>query len=74
MNDIKIRFGNKLKKLRKEKTDLSQESFAAQIDLDRTYYSSIENGKRNVSLVNLEKISAGLGITLSELFSDIEKE
>ena len=74
MNDIKIRFGNKLKKLRKEKTGLSQESFAAQIDLDRTYYSSIENGKRNVSLVNLEKISAGLGITLSEIFSDIEKE
>ena len=74
MNDIKAKFGNKLKFLRKAKTNLSQESFANFIELDRTYYSSVENGKRNVSLINLEKIARGLEITLSELFDGIEKE
>lgn len=72
--DIKAKLGNKLKLLRKAKTNLSQESFANFIELDRTYYSSVENGKRNVSLINLEKIARGLGITLSELFDGIEKE
>ena len=74
MNDIKLRLGNKLKLLRKAKTNLSQESFANFIELDRTYYASVENGKRNISLINLEKIARGLGITLSELFDGIEKE
>lgn len=72
--DIRAKLGNKLKLLRKAKTNLSQESFANFIELDRTYYSSVENGKRNVSLINLEKIARGLGITLSELFDGIEKE
>ena len=71
---IKLKFGKRVKKLRKERTDLSQENFANSIDMDRTYYSSIENGKRNVSLVNIEKIAKGLDISLSELFENIEDE
>ncbi len=71
---IKQKFGERVKKLRKEKTDLSQENFANSIDMDRTYYSSIENGNRNVSLINIQKIANGLGISLSELFNDIENE
>lgn len=71
---IKEKFGKRLKKLRKEKTNLSQENFAYQIDMDRTYYSSVENGKRNISLENIEKIAKGLNITLEELFKNIEEE
>ncbi|HIU06629.1 MAG TPA: helix-turn-helix transcriptional regulator [Candidatus Onthoplasma faecigallinarum] len=71
---IKEKFGKRIKKLRKEKTDLSQENFAYLIGMDRTYYSSIENGNRNVSLINIEKIAKGLKITLSELFENIENE
>ena len=70
---IKTQFGAQVKKLRKEITGLSQESFAYSINMDRTYYCSIENGERNVSLENIKKIADGLGLTLSELFKGIEE-
>ncbi len=71
---IRKKFGARVKLLRKELTDLSQENFANLIDMDRTYYSSIENGNRNISLINIAKIASGLNITISELFKNIENE
>ena len=71
---IRKQLGLRLKKLRVTKTNLSQEEFAYSIDMDRTYYSSVENGNRNISLLNIKKISDGLGVTLEEMFQDIEKE
>ena len=71
---IRMQFGKRLRKLRKELTNLSQENFANHIGMDRTYYSSIENGNRNVSLLNILKIAEGLNITIAELFIDIENE
>ena len=71
---IRIQFGKRVKRLRKERTDLSQENFANLINMDRTYYSSIESGNRNVSLLNIQKIAQGLNVTLSELFENIEDE
>ena len=71
---IRKKLGLNLKKLRVTKTNLSQEEFAYSIDMDRTYYSSVENGNRNISLLNLKKIADGLGITLEEMFKDIETE
>lgn len=65
--DIKKKFGNRLKELREER-GLSQEKFALSIDMDRTYYASVESGKRNVSLENIEKIANGYHVKLSELF------
>ena len=62
--------GEKIKKLRIEK-GLSQEKFALLIDMDRTYFATVEMGKRNVSLHNIEKIAGGLGISISELFDGI---
>ena len=50
---------------------MSQEKFALKIGMDRTYYSSVESGKRNVSIINIEKIANGLGITISELFKGV---
>lgn len=67
---IKVKLGNKMKKLRKE-MGLSQEKFALSIDMDRTYYASVESGKRNVSIENIKKISDGLKITLEELFKGL---
>jgi len=66
-------FGNRIKQLREEKS-LSQEKFALSIGMDRTYYASVESGKRNISLVNIERISDGLEISISDLFSDIGGE
>jgi transcriptional regulator with XRE-family HTH domain len=39
------------------------------MNLRRTYYSGIERGVRNVSLVNIEKLSKGLKTSLPDLFS-----
>ncbi len=50
---------------------LSQEKFALKIGMDRTYYASVESGKRNISIVNIQKIANGLGVSLSELFRDM---
>lgn len=47
---------------------LSQEALALACDLDRTYIGGIERGERNVSLINIEKIAAGLGVPVRELF------
>ncbi len=63
-------FGNRVRALRKSK-GLSQEKLALQIGMDRTYFASVELGKRNISLLNLQKIAEGLDITLSELFQEI---
>ena len=68
---ILIEFGKRIKKLRKE-TGLSQEKFALKIGMDRTYYSSVESGKRNISLQNIEKIANGFEITISQLFNDLK--
>ena len=64
---VKERFGQRIKKLRNAK-GISQEKFALSIDMDRTYYASVENGKRNISINNIEKIANGLVIKLEELF------
>ena len=63
-------FGNRIRELRK-KTGLSQDKFALKIGMDRTYYASVESGKRNISLNNIKKIADGLGISLSELFCEL---
>ena len=63
--------GKRLQELRKERTGLSQEKFAFKIEMDRTYYASVEAGRRNISIVNIKKIADGLGVSLSELFEGI---
>jgi len=60
-------FGERIQNLRKQ-IGLSQEKFALQINMDRTYYASVEAGRRNISIRNIQKISEGLGVSLSELF------
>lgn len=67
---ITKRFGERIKELRNAK-GLSQEKFALSIDMDRTYYASVESGKRNVSINNIDKIARGLGVSLEELFKGL---
>ena len=62
--------GERIKELR-AKTGLSQEKFALSIDMDRTYYASVESGKRNVSINNIDKIARGFGVSLEELFKGL---
>lgn len=68
--DIRIRFGRAIRRIREEQ-GINQEEAAERCRLHRTYYSGIERGTRNVSLVNVEKISKGLKTNLPELFRRI---
>lgn len=63
-------FANRIKELRQQQ-GLSQEKFALKIDMDRTYYASVEAGKRNVSIKNIKKIADGFEISLEELFKNM---
>lgn len=70
MEDIKIKFGLKVKDLRITK-GYSQEKLAELADLDRTYIPGIESGKRNVSIVVVEKIAKAFTISMSELLNQL---
>ena len=62
--------GQRIRELRNNK-GISQEKFALSIGMYRTYFSSVEAGKRNISIVNIEKIAHGLDVSLSELFQGL---
>ncbi len=64
---ITVEVGNRIRYLRKQK-GLSQEKLALLADLDRTYLAGIESGKRNATIISLEKISNALEVTLKDLF------
>ena len=66
--DIKILVGKRVKELRNKKR-INQEELADLCDLDRTYITSVECGKRNISIVNIEKIAKALNVSLSEFFN-----
>lgn len=60
-------FGAKLRSLRQQK-GVSQEKLALDAGMDRTYVNSVENGKRNISLVNIVKLAKALGVRAGEFF------
>lgn len=62
-------FGSKVCLIRQEK-GISQEKLALEANVDRTYISDIENGKRNISLEIAYRVANALNIHLSELLSD----
>lgn len=66
--DIKEKIGDRIKELR-YKEGVSQEVFADMAHLDRTYINSVENGKRNISIVNIEKISKAFNLTPAQFFN-----
>ena len=65
--DIKEQFGKRIKFLRNQ-IGISQEELADRAEIDRTYITSVECGKRNISIVNVEKLSKALNVSLSKLF------
>jgi len=66
--EIQIQLGLRIKELRQTK-GLSQEALAFKAGIDRTYMTGVENGKRNVSIKNIEKILLALDITFSQFFN-----
>ena len=72
MEEILKALGSRIRKLR-SRQGYSQESFADKCGVHRTFMGTIERGESNLSFSNLVKVSQGLGITLSQLLSGIEK-
>lgn len=70
MEDVRIRIGKRIRQLRTA-NGVSQEAFAHQCGLDRTYISSVEAGRRNISIVAIEKVAKGLDVSLAELFEGL---
>lgn len=66
-----IKIGRKIRDLRKAK-GFSQENFAYEVGLDRTYMGSIERGERNLAAINLIKIAKALRVEVGELFGSIK--
>ena len=69
--DIKLRIGKRIKELRLKKS-ISQEQLALRAEIDRTYMTSVENGKRNISIQNIEKIINALETTFEEFFKGFD--
>lgn len=69
-HEITITFGSRIRALRTAR-GISQEELAIASNLDRTYIGGIERGERNLSLVNIVKISRALEVSLSDIFRSI---
>lgn len=66
------RLGAAIRK-RREQTGHSQESFADEIEVHRTYYSAIERGEQNITMETLEKVCKGLGAKMWEVLKDADQ-
>lgn len=66
--DIKVLVGKRVKELR-NRLGVSQEELADLAGLDRTYITSVECGRRNISIVNIEKLANALKVSLAEFFT-----
>ena len=69
---IQKQVGLRIREIRQSK-HLSQEDFSFEVGLDRTYISSVERGLRNISIINLDKISLSFGMSLKEFFDPVPK-
>ena len=69
--DIKLKVGQRIRQLRKE-LELSQEALALKAEVDRTYVTDVENGRRNVSLEILERLIKALNVSFTEFFNSKE--
>lgn len=64
---IKAKVGLRIKELR-NKIGISQEALANRAEIDRTYVTDVENGRRNISIENLEKLINALDVQLKDFF------
>lgn len=67
-----VAFGAAVRDLR-QRRGLSQEALAERAELQRTYVSEVETGRRNVTLLNLGRIATALGVGIGELMSSTQE-
>jgi transcriptional regulator with XRE-family HTH domain len=64
---VLVAFGNRLRAVRRQ-SGISQEKLGDLAGLDRTYVSSVERGRNNISLLNIARLAKALGVPIAELF------
>lgn len=64
--------GQRIRELRTER-GYSQEAFADHCGVHRTFMGTVERGESNLSFSNLARIAEGLGLTLAQMLSGVEK-
>jgi len=69
--NLQKKLGKRIRQLRKDR-GYSQESFAFECGLHRTYVGCIERGEKNITVANVEKVAKALKITMEELFKDYD--
>jgi transcriptional regulator with XRE-family HTH domain len=67
--DIRTKIGLRIKSIR-NKNGISQNDLAFYAGLDRSYLAGVENGKRNISIINLEKIATALEMSVKNFFDE----
>jgi transcriptional regulator with XRE-family HTH domain len=65
--DIRKKIGLRIKEYRTN-LKLTQEALAFKAEIDKTYVNEVENGKRNISVINLEKLIYALDVTIKDFF------
>ena len=73
MEKIEVVFGRIVRK-RRTKLGLSQEGFADKAGIHRTYISAIELGKVSISIGIAQSLARSLGIPLSQIWRQVERE
>ena len=71
MHALQKQVGRRIRELRENK-GLSQEALAGICNLHRTYIGLIERGERNLAISTVEVIAAGLEVTVSDIFAELE--
>jgi transcriptional regulator with XRE-family HTH domain len=69
MEDVRHRLGSNLRKLRQVR-GLSQEAFADEAGLHRTYISDLERYARNPTITVVDRIATALGVSIGALLDD----
>lgn len=70
---ITEKFGKRVREIRQLR-GISQEELSIKSQLHRTYISSLELGKRNVSLLNIEKLAKALGCSIPDFFDENDSQ
>jgi transcriptional regulator with XRE-family HTH domain len=66
MAQISKRLGTNIKRIRTRKK-MSQGDICRKLNMDRSYMSAIESGKKNVTIAVLGKLADALGVAANEL-------
>jgi transcriptional regulator with XRE-family HTH domain len=64
--DVRVRIGLNVQEARRDK-GLSQEELAHRAEVHQTYLSGVERGRRNPSVIVLDRIAAALGLDIEDV-------